>query len=336
MELIRRKLILPACILAVTIVLLVGCIVPDTTPDNQWRLVEDGAYAADVSVDGKISVVSGINNGIHVWRLGESQPLYQWSHQSEEESGNNTVTGVHISADKNFAVTTDREAFALWSLTSGEPVGFWRIDESTVRDIAVSNNGQGILVGRSNGKVMYFEPATGRRIEFLGHQERINSVDITPNGRYALTGGNDYVAYLWNTQTGQVVYSFAHASRVTLVALDDQARYAFTADSQQKSQIWNVQTGEPISQLQFFARQKIFTDAVFSNDGKYLLTGSPSRRIYLWGVASGKQIGEWKVAPRENMSPPSAVVYGVGFVGDSNIVSVSSSGLAELWSMPTP
>ncbi|WP_255439104.1 WD40 repeat domain-containing protein [Aestuariibacter sp. GS-14] len=310
-----------------------GCSVPETTPDNSWRLVEEGAYAADISSDGKLSLVSGINNGIHVWRYGEAQPLFQWSHQGE---GDNLVASVHIGADSQFAVTADREAFALWSLTSGEPVGFWRIDESTIRDIAVTNQGQGILVGRSNGKVMYFEPETGRRIEFLGHQERINSVDITPNGSYALTGGNDYVAYLWSTQTGQVIHTFTHPSRVTLVALDDAGRYAFTADSQQKSQIWNVQTGEPISQLQYIARQKIFTDAVFSEDGKYLLTGAPSRRVYLWDVQTGEQVAEWKVAPRENMTPPSAVVYAVGFIDSQHVLSVSSSGLAELWSTSSP
>ncbi len=314
---------------------LAGCIVPDTTPDNQWRIVEDGAYAADVSVDGQLSVMSGINNGIHVWRFGEAQPLFQWSHQSEDgDQSNNLVANVHISADSQFAVTSDREAFAIWSLSSGEPVGFWRIDESTIRDVALANGGRGVLVGRSSGKVMFFEPESGRRIEFLGHQERINSVDITPNGRYALTGGNDYVAYLWSTDSGQVIHTYTHPSRVTLVALDDEGRYAFTADSQQKSQIWNVQTGEPISQLQYIARQKIFTDAVFSKDGKYLLTGAPSRRLYLWEVATGEQVGEWKVAPRENMSPPSAVVYGVGFLDDAHVLSVSSSGLAELWSMP--
>ena len=74
---------------------LAGCIVPDTTPDNQWRIVEDGAYAADVSVDGQLSVMSGINNGIHVWRFGEAQPLFQWSHQSEDgDQSNNLVARI--------------------------------------------------------------------------------------------------------------------------------------------------------------------------------------------------------------------------------------------------
>lgn len=306
----------------------VGCSVPQTTPVESWRHAEDGAYAADISPDGQYSVVSGVDNGINVWRLTDNTKVYHWSHQGE---GNNLVVSVHISADSKYVVTSDREAFALWSLETGEPVGFWRIDESSIRDIAVASQGQGILVGRSNGKVMYFEPESGRRIEFLGHQEKINSVDISPNGRYALTGGNDYTAYLWDTRSGQVIHTFSHPSRVTKVAIDDLGRYLFTADSKKQSQVWDVQTGERISTLQYIARQRIFTDAVFSADGKFLLTGSPSRRIYLWDVQTGQEVEEWKVAPRESQTPPTAVVYGVAFDGSRRILSESSSGLAELW-----
>jgi len=306
----------------------IGCTVPDTTPIQQWRHVEEGAYAADISTDGTLSVLSGVDNGINVWRIGESEPLYHWGHQGE---GNNLVMSVHISADKRYVVTADREAFALWSLESGEPEGFWRIDESSIRDVAVANNGQGVLVARSNGQVMYFEPRTSRRLEFLGHQEKVNSIDISPNGKYALTGGNDYIAYLWSTETGQIIHTFTHPTRVTKVALDDEGRYAFTADSKSKSQIWDVQTGQAVSALNFASRQKIFTDVEFSKDGKYLLTGSPSRKVYLWDLKTGNQLQAIQVASRETISPPTAVVYGVAFMPDGNIVSASSSGLAEVW-----
>ena len=307
-----------------------ACTVPDTTPVNQWWHAEDGAYAADISPNGEYSVVSGVDNGINVWHNLDDNVLFHWQHQSE---GNNLVLAIHISADNKFVVTSDREAFALGSIESGEPVGFWRIDESTIRDVAVTNNGKGILVGRSSGKVMYFEPETGRRLEFLGHQERINSVDISPNGEYALTGGNDYVAYLWSTQTGQIIHTFTHSSRISKVALDDAGRYVFTADSKQGSKVWDAQTGAQISNLKYIARQKIFTDAVFSEDGKHLLTGSPSRSIYMWDVRTGEQTGEWKVAAKEGTRPATAVVYAVGFMGNNTLLSESSSGLAELWAI---
>ncbi len=309
---------------------LTACSGPSSKPVESTRHAQEGAYAASISPDTSISVVSSVSSGISVWDVTNNTLLYTWSHQGE---GNNTVAIIHVSADNLYTVTSDREAFALWSIETGDPVGFWRIDESSVRDIAVSNGGRGILVGRGNGKVMFFEPETARRIEFLGHQEKINSVDLSPNGFYALSGGNDYVAYLWDTRSGQVVHRFTHSSRVTKVALDDEGRYAFTADSKRDAQIWNLQTGEVVSRLNYIQRQMIFSSAVFSADGKYLLTGSPSRRINLWEVETGDKLQEWKVTPREGSQPQSAVVYALGFINQNEIISESSSGLAEVWTI---
>ncbi|MBU2978344.1 hypothetical protein KO501_08915 [Alteromonas sp. C1M14] len=327
---IHRRLFQRTLSLAFFSLMLCSCTVPETDPVNKWWHAEGGIFAADISPDGKFSVVSGVDNGINVWRNTDNKLLYHWRHQSE---GNNLVIAIHISSDNKYVVTADREAFALWSIETGDPVGFWRIDESSIRDVAVADDAKGVLVGRSNGHVMYFEPQTGRRLEFLGHQERINSVDLSPNGKFALTGGNDYMAYLWSTDSGQIVHTFQHGSRISKVALDDQGRYVFTADSKQDSKIWNAQTGAPVSNLKYIARQKIFTDAVFSDDGKSLLTGAPSRRIYRWNVRSGKLLQEWKVAPKEGSRPATAVVYAVGFMPNGNLLSESSSGLAELWAI---
>jgi hypothetical protein len=307
---------------------LLGCSIPESTPVRAVQQAEQGAYAAAISSDMSLSVVSSTFNGVNVWDLANDSADYQWSHQGE---GTNVVASIYIAYDNSYVLTSDREAFALWNLETGDPEGFWRIDESTIRDIAVSNQGRGILVGRGNGKVMFFEPQSGRRLEFLGHQEKINSIDLSPNGHFALTGGNDYVAYLWDTRTAQVVHRFSHPSRVTKVELDDEGRYAFTADSKKQARIWDLQTGEFVSELIYQERQKIFSAARFSKDGKYLLTGSPSRRLILWDVATGRQLKEWRVAARESSKPPSAVVYAVGFLSDSQVMSISSSGLAEVW-----
>nr|WP_240612821.1 hypothetical protein [Alteromonas flava] len=307
-----------------------GCGGVSSSAQSEILHAEAGSMAADVSPDGSLAVVSSVDNGITVWNLKTEEALFEWHHQGD---GVNIVTNLHISADNSHIVTSDRTAFALWSVESGEPIGFWRIDESAIRDVAVSNQGNGILVARSNGKIMYFEPNSGRRLEFMGHQEKVNSVDLSPNGKFALSGSNDYVAYLWSTDTGQIIHTFTHPQRVTKVALDDQGRYVFTADSTNNAHIWDAQSGTRLSSLDIFVRQQIFTDAVFSDDGKWLLTGSPTRRVNLWNVADGQEIQEWKVAPNEKAALRTAVVHAVGFINPQQIVTESSSGLAERWSI---
>jgi WD40 repeat protein len=309
------------------IVMLTACGELTDEAEKTFHHDDGGVDAASISADASLAIVSNLSNGISVWDLKSNTKRYVWN---QGEEGNLVVT-IHIAYDNSYAVTSDQDAFVLWNLTNGEPEGFWRIDESNIRDIAVTNQGLGVLVGRSNGKVMYFEPQTGRRLEFLGHTEKINSIDISPNGFYALSGGNDYVAYLWDTRSGQVIYKFEHSSRVTKVVLDDEGRFAFTADSKRDARIWDLSTGQVISYLHYFERQKIFSTAVFSKDGKYLLTGSPARRLNLWDVQTGEEIKSWRVTPRTGTRPQTAVVYAVGFWDNNKVISESSSGLAEIW-----
>ncbi|NVK23677.1 MAG: hypothetical protein HWE10_02010 [Gammaproteobacteria bacterium] len=218
-----------------------------------------------------------------------------------------------------------------------------------IRDVAVSNYGNHILLGKSNGEVVHISKATGRRIEFLGHQQvlvdddsgetfhlnnAINSVDMSPNGAFALSGSSDQSAYLWDTKTGQVIYKFQHNSRVVLVALDPKGRYAFTSDTKKQAKIWDLKTGKMISNLQFTSRQEIFTTARFSQNGRYLVTGAPTRKLTLWDVKTGKEQKEWLVTARKNSRPSSAVVYSAAFINsDSQIISESSAGLSEVWNI---
>ncbi len=308
-------------------ILSTGCSVPGSTPLERFKLVEDGAYAADIHHESQLAVVSEVSGAVKVFDLKNFKELYSWRHQGENV---NLVDNVKFSDDGRFVVSSDSDAFALWRISNGEPLGFWRIDQSTIRDIAVSNNGRAILVGRANGTVMYFEPETERRLEFIAHEEKINAVDISANGRYALTGSNDYKAYLWDTNNGQIIHVFSHPHRVTSVLIDQQAKYLFTADGQDSAIIWDAQSGAKVSQLQFIERQLIFTSARFSSDSKQLLTGSPAKRLGLWNTESGDLIQEWRVAPREGPAPQSAVVYAVDF-REQFPISISSSGNFEKW-----
>ncbi len=314
-------------IILILVIFLVACTIPESDPISRVNLSESGVYAADIHARSNMVVYSEVSGEIKVFDLDSKKQLYSWRHQGE---GINLVDNVKFSNDGEYVVTSDSEAFALWSMQSGEPLGFWRVDESSIRDIAVANNGRAVLIGRSDGVVMFFEPETQRRLDFIAHEEKINSVDLSSNGKYALTGSNDYKAYLWDTSTGQIIHVFDHPHRVTTVLIDQNAKYLFTADGQDKAQIWDAQTGQAVTRLHFIERQLIFTAAKFSSDGKYLLTGSPAKRLALWEVATGEVSAQWRVAPNDGPAPQSAVVYAVEFDG-INPVSISSNGNYAIW-----
>lgn len=330
-----------------------GCQPAHDVPMAKWQHAVEGAYAANISNDAKYSVVSSIHHGVSLWDIDENALLYNWSQQ--QDNVDNLVLAVDISDNNSHVLTANRTNFSLWNMTTGESEGYWQVRDSNIRDIALSNNGRYILIGKSNGTVVHVNMANGRRIEFLGHRKKIfnetrvsneepefildtktiNSVDMLPNGRVAISGGNDFVAYVWDTASGQVIYKFNHPSRVTKVALDPKGRFAFTADSKKAAHIWDLKTGKLLGSLKYTNRQEVFSSISFSPDGTKILTGAPSRRVSLWEINSGERLMSWHVTPREDIRPAGAVVYSVAFRDNSQILTESSSGYAELWQMPT-
>ena len=306
--------------------LIVACTGQDT-PDKSWQHTGRGSLAAGISQDASLALVASNAHGLLLWDLNTNAQLHRWS-----QGDNNLVLFTDISPNNKYALSSDKTSFVVWDITTGKAIIYSKVRESAIRDIAIANNGD-LLIGKVNGVVVHVNIFTGRRIEFLGHSEKINSIDISPNGRYALTGSNDYSALLWDTKSAQVLHRFIHPTRVSKVVLDPQGRYAFTADSTKLSAIWDLKTGKEVSRLQYPSRSRIFSAVRFSNDGTQLFTGNPGRLLNRWDIATGKQLQQWQVQPRENTRPPSSVIYSIGETKSGKLVTESSSGFAEFWSV---
>ena len=309
-----------------------ACTPSTEKPLQRYQHSIEASYAGDISNDGKWSVISSINHGISVWDIDKNALTYQWSQQ--QNSSDNLVLAIDISNNNSHTLTASRENFALWNMKTGKSEGYWKVRESSIRDIAISNNGDYLLIGKGNGTVVHVAVDTGRRLEFLGHKEKVNSVDMMPNGRVAMSGGNDFIAYVWDTTSGQVIYQFNHTSRVSKVALDSQGRFAFSADSMKSAHVWDLKTGKLISKLQGTKRHEVFSSIRFSSDGKTLVTGAASSKVSVWNIATGKRTASWHVTPKEAKRPTGAVVYSLAFSDNNTLLTESSSGYAELWKLP--
>jgi WD40 repeat protein len=294
---------------------------------RQVQHTETPSYGAAINDQSNLVALSALDQGVTVWDLKNDTALYSLAHQ---EKTDNQILSLSFSPSGSHLLTGDSKNFALWQMNDGRNLGFWSVQDATIRDLAVSDKGRHLLIGQSNAKVQHITLSSGRRIEFLGHTENVNSVDLSANGRFALTGSNDHYAYFWDTETAQIIYSFPHPNRVTKVVLDQQGRYAFSAGSELQAFIWDLKTGKQISQLDL-GRAQIITAARFSADGKWLVTGSPSRALILWDVATGQKIQQWQVRAILNSRPASAVIHAVAFLNDKQIISESSSGVAEVW-----
>ncbi len=222
--------------------MLTGC-EQSSQPNQQMTLASTGLLTADLSSDGKQAIVSSISQGIIVWDLEQNRQRWRWK---QSDSADDLVFITRFSEGNSHAVTATPDTFATWRLSDGQSQGYYSLPESRLRDIALSADGRYVLIGREDGKAEWLDTRSGRRLQFLGHTEQVNTVDLSANGRYALTGGNDYSAYLWDTRSGQVIWRFNHGGRVIMARLEPSGRYAFTADSSRAS-IWDLKTGKEVS-----------------------------------------------------------------------------------------
>ncbi|MCU4677591.1 hypothetical protein N7931_18390 [Catenovulum sp. 2E275] len=287
---------------------------------------DNGAYAADLSVYGQFAAVSS-NQGVRFWDIKTGLPKYLWQHEPNQT---NQVGIVKISFDNQLVLTADKQSFALWNINTGANKGYYKIDDANIVTAAVSKQGHFVALGLLNGKILHIDMQTGRRIEYLSHQDRISALEMSANGRYILSGDYAGKAILWDTQTAQSRFEFNHNGRISQLSLDNQARFAFTANSTNESWIWDLTTGKRYSQLNYIARQQIFTAVKFSNNGKLLATGAPNQKIKIWSVESGELIAEWPF----DADHFAATVLDFAFSENDKLLSAETSfGALQTWEL---
>ena len=307
--------------------MLSGCFY-STQDDQRWEIEPKGTTSFALSRDARFALLYSKERQLLLWDLKQNKELTELGKQ---DPAGNTVSHIRISDNSRYAITATQLNFAVWDLSWSQAAGLWSISDGLIRDVDITSNGEQVLLGLSNGKAIYVNLVSGRRLEFLAHREKVNTVAISANGRFALTGGNDYNAYFWDTQSGQALYIFEHDARINRVALHRDGKLAFTSDGAKGSYIWDLKTGKKVTELKSFSRQLIFSTARFSDDGKYLVTGSPAGRVILWDTTSGKNLDGWDVEPLKDTRPPRAVVYDAAFDHQNRVVSATSAGIAQAW-----
>ncbi|MER2492531.1 WD40 repeat domain-containing protein [Catenovulum sediminis] len=305
------------------LILLAAC-TDAPTEINRIEQTDNGAYAADLSQAGIYSVMS-TQQGVSLWDLDKNLPKFVWQHKPNQQ---NRVHITKISDDSRFVLTAESNQFAIWNLQTGANRGFYQVEASQIMVADLANGGEKVALGLMDGRVLFINLQTGRRLEFLAHSERISALDITPNGNYVLSGSYDGSAYLWHTQSAQITRDLSLQGRISQLALDNKARYAFTANSTNQSIIWDLTTGQQHSKLRYIARQQIFTQVKFSHNGKLLATGAPNQKIKIWSVDNGQLIAEWHITSDHF----AATVLDFAFtLNDQQLTASTSFGLLQTW-----
>ncbi len=332
-------------ILGLLMLMLFGCQQRFPPATQSIQMSSAGIVSADIFDRARLAVAIGYDEPTGFWDLAQGGRRYHWRHIGD------TPLFARASSDASVVVLAGASRISLWQSNNGKNIGFYSVPRRTgdstelakVRDIAISNQGRHLAIALDDGRVVFVDTKSGRRLEFFGHLLNarkqgipdgwagVNSVDISGNGHYVLSGGDDNQALFWDTKTGQILQRYQHKNRVHLVRLDELHKRAFSASIRAESVVWDLASGQPVSRLKLKPREYVVSAVAFDASGQYIATGAPGRELKLWHIPEGKLVQQWRVQTRGRGG---AVVLAVGFSDHGTLWSIASSGYAQQWKIP--
>lgn len=334
--------------LALISALLVACS-SEKPAQQQSQHSQYGSYAAAFSPDKRFVLVGDIDAPAKLWDLEAGEIKYSWQNQPGQVG---TTTDVAFSADGSVAATCESNTVVLWNMADGKPISRLQFPV-TVKDLALSNAGDHVLLALQDRTAVYFDVQANRVRQIFEHDgapvnapinQLINTVALSPDGNMALTGGDDQTARLWNLESGEQLQQWKHGSTVELVSFNPQGDYVVTSAGNDQTHLWGLPSAERIATLNTspiplegpwadFPVFKTTTTAIgYSNDNQYLVTGHPNQRICTWQAQDGANIDCW-LAPRREALKPGVVLQAVNFSADGqSILTEAGNGLAQKWS----
>ena len=250
---------------------------------KQWSRLRSVAFLPD----GRY-ILTGGTGGVVLWDATTGQEVRRFEGTISTEKTGNTgllfptytmpawgTDTVSISADGKYVLTGSTSGGArLWEVATGREIHHFKEPGGQVVYVALSPDGQLVLIGNSEaGTMRLWEVATGRGVRrFVGYT-LIETAAFSPDGRWVLTGCPDGTARLWEVATGQEVRRFVgHTDKVRSVAFSPDGRWALTGSEDKETRLWEVATGQEVRRFQGYV--SAVRSMVSSSDWKFILTGS--------------------------------------------------------------
>ncbi len=277
--------------------------------------------AAAISSDGLLSLIAEPEQ-VCLWENQQHQKAMPCITGGEAEH----VELVGISKSNQYFFTSNQMTVRLYQLQTNKKarlINEWYADNNIINDIAISANGETLLLGYRNGQAGIIETKAADKKVFQLHRLDINAVALSDDGKMAFTGSSDKTAVLWRTSNGESVSVYQHRTRVNHVDISEDGRLGFTIDSINDREFWQLDNKDApeLSELQTSLKFLEINHSAFSADQKLFLTGSPKQKIMLWRVSDGELIGQWQSAKIGRSS-----VLQVTFAAKDRIAIITSDG----------
>jgi WD40 repeat protein len=286
-----------------------------------------------LSPDGQQVFVAGVHNRLIAWDVGTGSQVFN----TPIEAG---VTDLVVFPDGHAFITVG-PGVVIWKTDTGIQTGTLELPNG-LKGVsgAISNDGQAILVGLSNGDIAIYNTTDGKLTSTLkGHQTSVTGLAVGPDGKTFASSAGLYDPRLWKIDIEQ-----QSVEATTDVDLTTTAAKAGRGTQTMKMLAWMLGTasgfqlvgaptlGAPPSSSSAASKDSNWCGprVTFSADGRYLAATanlsmiSGEFQLFIIDLAS-------------NQTRTITGIYGcsVAFTKDSKIVITGGLGGPVLWNPET-
>ncbi|HAZ44054.1 MAG TPA: WD40 repeat domain-containing protein [Cyanobacteria bacterium UBA11369] len=165
--------------------------------------------------------------------------------------------------------------------------------QSTTYSVAISADGQYLVSGGSDKKIVVRSLHTGRIIRALsGHTDGVKSVAISESGQTIFSCSWDNTIKVWNLLSSKalgdgLLYTFAESEAgVNCICIAPDGKTLATGNEDGNIGLWNLEKQANFRTLT--AHKNGIKSIAITPDGKMLATGSADETIKIWHLPTGE------------------------------------------------
>ncbi|MBM4067930.1 MAG: WD40 repeat domain-containing protein [Planctomycetes bacterium] len=240
-----------------------------------------------LSADGRHVAAGGKDQTVYVWNLGTGKI------EATLKGHTNEVWGVAFVPNNRQVVSASWDGVArLWDIKSGTEIKSYKHPKD-VNSVAVSRDGNQLLVGCDNRRFYLWDITSGREIKaFNGFTDFVYAVAFAPDGRHVAAGSKDNSIRIYDLVNGsQVRVIDGQNNAVHALAFSPDSRHLYSCGDSYAHQ-WDVATGKESRRFQGHIGPVL--GLALSADGRRLVTGGDDKIVRLWDTATAKQLHAFK------------------------------------------
>ncbi|MBM4070701.1 MAG: hypothetical protein FJ271_17365 [Planctomycetes bacterium] len=239
------------------------------------------------------------------------------------ETTQDRVTGIALSGDGRWALTTHEAGVRIWNVATGK-VQHVLVEKTPASFPTIAHDGRH-AAAFCNRSIRAWEVPTGKEIfRYSGPaiDQGIASLECSPDGRRLLMGQG--TSYLFDLADGKELHRFPNG----YVACFSSNGERILAGGSDHLTYWNAH-GKREVLLKFEGVPKdVMTGVTLSPDGQHALSSSRDGALRIWNVNTGKEV--------QPPTGPVGPIHGLAFApGDRRLVTAGADGALRLFDLGT-